>query len=439
MRREAAFARAAGPAGVCPRAADRRRRARRSCENVCPRAAAGAPRQCAHFRVRGRPAAAPVDGNARPDDERPFGFVCKNGRRRWCAPAHERRCVACGARTRSPAVDGGLALSLAARSGFLGFRDALGARCRRSDAGALPHVADLALAGVSERGLRLAARLCPNLKSLDVSGCAGGGDAAVLAALLERCPKLETLVVGAVGAAGLRTLAALGLRSLSVGDFGYGDLGPLAAALDGAPPTLAALRVDCHHFCFAGWAAPPPASAARGLRSVERLRVASAWGDPGWLWGLAPNVAALSLAGCRSVGDAPGLRGLGRLADLDVSGSPYVTGFSRPAVRQLARTLARLDVSDCASMFCVDFAAGLSALEVLEARGLGIAALPRGLGELARLRRVDVSRCAALAELPASLGDGAPALRAVDVAGCPALAKFPASLVQRGVLRGWGS
>ena len=162
-------------------------------------------------------------------------------------------------------------------------------------------------------------------------------------------------------------------------------------------------------------------------------------GDPGWLWGLAPNVAALSLAGCRSVGDAPGLRGLGRLADLDVSGSPYVTGFSRPAVRQLARTLARLDVSDCASMFCVDFAAGLSALEVLEARGLGIAALPRGLGELARLRRVDVSRCAALAELPASLGDGAPALRAVDVAGCPALAKFPASLVQRGVLRGWGS
>ena len=279
MRREAAFARAAGPAGVCPRAADRRRRARHSCENVCPRAA-GAPRQCAHFRVRGRPAAARVDGNARPDDERPFGFVCKNGRRRWCAPAHERRCVACGARTRSPRVDASLALSLAARSGFLGFRDALGARCRRSDAGALPHVADLALAGVSERGLRLAARLCPNLKRLDVSGCAGGGDAAVLAALLERCPKLETLVVGAVGAAGLRTLAALGLRSLSVGDFGYGDLGPLAAALDGAPPTLKALRVDCHHFCFAGWAAPPPASAQRGLRSVERLRVASAWGDP---------------------------------------------------------------------------------------------------------------------------------------------------------------
>ena len=53
-------------------------------------------------------------------------------------------------------------------------------------------------------------------------------------------------------------------------------------------------------------------------------------------------MAALSLAGCRSVGDAPGLRGLGRLADLDVSGSPYVTGFSRPAVRQLARTLARM-------------------------------------------------------------------------------------------------
>ncbi|KAH8066216.1 hypothetical protein JL722_633 [Aureococcus anophagefferens] len=306
--------------------------------------------ECAHFRVRGRPAAAQIDGNARPDDERPFGFVCKNGRRRWCAPAHERRCVACGARTRSPAVDGA---SRRRRAGFFGFRD--GARCRRSDAGALPHVADLALAGVSERGLRLAARLCPNLKTLDVSGCAGGGDAAVLAALLERCPKLETLDVGAVGAAGLRTLAALGLRSLSVGDFATAT--SARAALDGAPPTLVSLRVDCHHFCFAGWAAPPPASAARGLRSVERLRVASAWGDPGWLWGLAPNVAALSLAGCRSVGDAPGLRGLARLAELDVSGSPYVTGFAArgPPARADA---ARLDVSDCASMFCVDFVTG---------------------------------------------------------------------------------
>ncbi|KAK7249815.1 hypothetical protein SO694_00005023 [Aureococcus anophagefferens] len=247
MRREAAFARAAGVAGVCPRAADRRRRARRSCENVCPRAA-GAPRQCAHFRVRGRPAAARLDGNARPDDERPFGFVCKNGRRRWCAPAHERRCVACGARTRSPPPTAA-SRSLRRAPGFLGFRDALGARCRRSDAGALPHVADLALAGVSERGLRLAARLCPNLKTLG-----------------------------------------------------------------------------------------------------------------------------------------------------------------------LARTLARLDVSDCASMFCVDFAAGLAALEVFEARGLGIAARGApGPRDLARLRRVDVSRCAALAELPASLGDGAPALRAVDL------------------------
>ncbi|KAH8046336.1 hypothetical protein JL720_16413 [Aureococcus anophagefferens] len=252
MRREAAFARAAGAAGVCPRAADRRRRARRSCENVCPRAA-GAPRQCAHFRVRGRPAAAQIDGNARPDDERPFGFVCKNGRR----------------------------------------------------------------------------------------------------------------------------------------------------------------------------------------RCVERLRVASAWGDPGWLWGLAPNVAALSLAGCRSVGDAPGLRGLARLAELDVSGSPYVTGFSRPAVRQLARTLARLDVSDCASMFCVDFVTGLAALEVFEARG---SASPRCRAASAKLARLGA---------PTSLrwrrgaagepGRRRAALRAVDVAGCPALAKFPASLVQRGVLRGWGS
>ncbi|KAH8054493.1 hypothetical protein JL722_8841 [Aureococcus anophagefferens] len=324
MRREAAFARAAGVAGVCPRAADRRRRARRSCENVCPRAA-GAPRQCAHFRVRGRPAAARLDGNARPGDERPFGFVCKNGRRRWCAPAHERRCFACGARTRSPPSTG----PRARRAGFLGFRDALGARCRRSDAGALPHVADLALAGVSERGLRLAARLCPNLKRLDVSGCAGGGDAAVLAALLERCPKLETLVVGAVGAAGLRTLAALGLRSLSVGDFGYGDLGPLAAALDGAPPTL------------------------------------------------------------------------------------------------LARTLARLDVSDCASMFCVDFVAGLAALEVFEARGLGIA---RCRAASASWRGSGASTCRAARRSRSCRRAWATArARAVDVAGCPA-AKFPASL-----------
>ena len=64
-------------------------------------------------------------------------------------------------------------------------------------------------------------------------------------------------------------------------------------------------------------------------------------------------------------------------AELDRKKRTYDDRLKRPLNGGgLARTLARLDVSDCASMFCVDFAAGLSALEVLEARGLGIAALP---------------------------------------------------------------
>nr|CAB3483706.1 unnamed protein product [Digitaria exilis] len=91
--------------------------------------------------------------------------------------------------------------------------------------------------------------------------------------------------------------------------------------------------------------------------------------------------------------------------------------------------LERLDIVHCQSLLQIPkLPASLEIIRILETRNL--VALPSNLGDLAKLRSLNVSRCSALEALPDGM-DGLTSLEVLVTFDCPGIEKFPKGLLQR--------